>query len=238
MKTTFRCGTRTIRSPGVCPGYDLDDRLDASQIDGRRELRRFQRTVGKGDDRRFDAFGHELQGLQVALPMLPLGFVCRVLDPFLDARLPVGSCDLLSGTVHLDHQRRRFLVRPDGDPLAAVIRVPEGVVEVVVRIQRGPYGDFTHLAQRGELERSPGRGSETLDEQGGLGPHDEPPVGYRLETLRKIGDRGVDAVADFADRGEPLVRQRLRAHAPRRRDLFGHRGQGEKARRPQRRPEA
>ena len=75
-------------------------------------------------------------------------------------------------------------------------------------VQGGPDGNLTHPAQGIHLERGTGRRREALDEQGGVFADEEPAVTDGRRPFRKVGNGGVQPLADFAHCGKALVHER------------------------------
>ena len=82
------------------------------------------------------------------------------------------------------------------------------MVEVIVRVQGGLHGNLAHDTQRIHLKRGTGGRGEAFDKKRGLFADKEPAVAKGCWALRRIRNGRVEAVADFAHGGKPLVHQR------------------------------
>ncbi|HEV8383997.1 MAG TPA: hypothetical protein VGQ11_03930 [Candidatus Acidoferrales bacterium] len=96
---------------------------------------------------------------------------------FFERRDHAAQVLALQAGVFLNHQRRGLGVRPHGNILRAVERVAEGMVEMVVRINRRAHRRLAHHAQCLVFEGRGRRGHVSFDEQRRGFADDEPAVG-------------------------------------------------------------
>src|SRR5262249_41854510 len=96
-------------------------------------------------------------------------------------------------------------MRPERDAVGAVVRIAEGVVVMIVRVERSLDRYLTEAAQRLHLEAGARGGSKALNQQGTFLSDKEAAITNGSESLGSIGNRSVKAVADFANGGETLI---------------------------------
>src|ERR1700688_773924 len=95
---------------------------------------------------------------------------------------------------------------PNLDIVCSIKGIAGGMIEVIVGIEGGFYRDLTHATKSIHLERSSRRADKTLDQKRAVFSGKETAVAHGLQALGGIGNSGVEAIADSADRRETLVR--------------------------------
>src|SRR5271165_6100414 len=121
-------------------------------------------------------------------------------------------------------------MRPKRDSLGAVKCISAGMVVVIVGVEGSLDGHLADHAQRIHLKRSAGRRGETLNQQSSILPDQEATVAYGSETLRWIGNRGVESISNFTYRREAFVDDGRLRDARVDGDRFGQVGQPDELR--------
>jgi hypothetical protein len=89
--------------------------------------------------------------------------------------------------------------------MSPVKRIPEGMIEVVVRVQRTHDGHLRHFSQRLHLEGCAICGHESFNQKCRIFSDQEAAIAHGGKALGGVRNRGIRASTDLAHRGKPGV---------------------------------
>src|SRR5690349_12438128 len=124
-----------------------------------------------------------------------------VLNAFFDGSQDGSAIGSLHRDVGFVDALRNGAVGPELNAVGAVEGAAHGVIEVIVGEKRVGSGDLGDFAIGLHLECRAGSGAVGFEEKSGVFANEEAAVADGGESFGSVGDGGVEAIADFADRG-------------------------------------
>ena len=186
-------------------GIVFDDDGEVAEVEIHRELCGIDRLVGEGEWRFVGQVEDVANGTEIALGMLAGGVGLGVFDALFDGSEGGGAIGSLEGDVGIVDALRDGAVGPELNAIGAVEGAAHGVIEMVVGEKRVGSGELGDFAIGVHLEGGAGGGAEGFEEEACVFADEEAAVADGGETFGGVGDGGVEAVTDFADRGEAGV---------------------------------
>src|SRR5215467_15574011 len=97
-----------------------------------------------------------------------------------------GLVFALHGGVTVRHPFRGRSVRPNGNPVGPVIRIPKRMIEVIVRFDRAHNRSLADRFERLMLESRAGGSDKTFDEQRSILSSQKAAVAHGLDALAGV----------------------------------------------------
>ena len=186
-------------------GEVFDDDWEMAEVEVHRKFRGIERLVREGQRCFVGQVENVANGAEIALGVLAGGFGFGVLDAFFDGSKDCGAIGSLEGDVRIVDTLRDGAVGPELNAVGAVEGTAHRMVEVIVGEKCVGSGDLGDFAIGIHLESGAGGGAVGFEEQAGVFADEEAAVADGSEAFGGVGDGGVEAIADLADRREAGV---------------------------------
>src|SRR5580692_774953 len=140
--------------------------------------------------------------------MLFFNVALRFADAPFERRENRGPVSALHRDVAIEHALASRSMSPKRNPVRSIECVPEGVIVMVMRVERSHHRNLRNLAKRFHLKCGASWTAKSFYKEREIFSDQKSAVANRGEPFARIRYRCVCALADFAHRGETCFNQR------------------------------